>query len=87
MYHNSLVWKKVLSSVEDISAHYRVTARLLQGLAVGNITIDKVFEAIAGFVIPLYRIAPSRKHLRTKVAQDMHLTYSKNGGNLGLESK
>ena len=26
----------------------------------------------------------SRKHLRTKVTPDMHLTYSKNGGNLGL---
>ena len=29
----------------------------------------------------------SRKHLRTKVIQDFHLTYSKNGGNLGSESK
>ena len=27
---------------------------------------------------------PSRKHLRTKVTPDLHLTYSKNGGNLGL---
>ena len=26
----------------------------------------------------------SRKHLRTKVTPDLHLTYSKNGGNLGL---
>ena len=26
----------------------------------------------------------SRKHLRTKVIPDLHLTYSKNGGNLGL---
>ena len=25
----------------------------------------------------------SRKHLRTKVTPDFHLTYSKNGGNLG----
>ena len=29
----------------------------------------------------------SRKHLHTKVTPDFHLTYSKNGGNLGLESK
>ena len=29
----------------------------------------------------------SRKHLRTKVTPDFHLTYSKNGGNLGSESK
>ena len=26
----------------------------------------------------------SRKHLLTKVTPDLHLTYSKNGGNLGL---
>ena len=31
--------------------------------------------------------ASSRKHLRTKVSPDFHLTYSKNGGNLGSESK
>ena len=29
----------------------------------------------------------SRKHLRTKVTPDFHLIYSKNGGNLGSESK
>ena len=29
----------------------------------------------------------SRKHLRTKVTPDFHLTYGKNGGNLGSESK
>ena len=29
----------------------------------------------------------SQKHLRTKVTPDFHLTYSKNGGNLGSESK
>ena len=29
----------------------------------------------------------SRKHLRTKVNPDFHLTYSKNWGNLGSESK
>ena len=29
----------------------------------------------------------SRKHLRTKVTPDFHLTYSENGGNLGSESK
>ena len=28
--------------------------------------------------------ATSRKHLRRKVTPDLHLTYSKNGGNLGL---
>ena len=28
----------------------------------------------------------SRKHLRTKVTPDFHLTYSKNEGNLGSES-
>ena len=30
---------------------------------------------------------PSRKHLRTKVTPDLHQTYSKNGGNLGLKSQ
>ena len=30
---------------------------------------------------------PSWKHLHTKVTPDFHLTYSKNGGNLGSESK
>ena len=29
----------------------------------------------------------SRKHVRTKVTPDFHLAYSKNGGNLGSESK
>ena len=29
----------------------------------------------------------SQKHLRTKVTPDFHLTYSKNVGNLGSESK
>ena len=29
----------------------------------------------------------SRKHIRTKVTPDLHLTYSKNGGNLGLVLK
>ena len=28
----------------------------------------------------------SRKHLNTKVTPDLHLTYSKNGANLGSES-
>ena len=27
---------------------------------------------------------PSRKHLRIKITPDLYLTYSKNGGNLGL---
>ena len=31
--------------------------------------------------------APSRKLLRIKVTPDLHLTYSKNGGNLGLVLK
>ena len=30
---------------------------------------------------------PSRKLLRIKVTPDLHLTYSKNGGNLGLVVK
>ena len=30
---------------------------------------------------------PSRKHHRIKVTPDFHLTYSKNGGNLGLVLK
>ena len=29
-------------------------------------------------------INPSREHLHTKVTPTLHLTYSKNGGNLGL---
>ena len=34
-----------------------------------------------------HTIYASQKHLSTKVTQDFHLTYSKNGGNLGSESK
>ena len=33
------------------------------------------------------RFYSSRKHLHTKVIPDFHLKYSKNGGNLGSESK
>ena len=34
----------------------------------------------------IYSSSPtSRKHLRTKLSPDLHLTYSKNGGNLGSE--
>ena len=29
----------------------------------------------------------SREHLCTKVTPDLHLTYSRNGGNLGLDLK
>ena len=32
------------------------------------------------------RLFTSRKHLRTKVTPDFHLTYSKNGRNLGSDS-
>ena len=38
------------------------------------------------FLFNKYYIS-SRKHLRTKVTPDFHLTYSQNGGNLGSESK
>ena len=31
-----------------------------------------------------FQFKPSRKLLRIKVTPDLHLTYSKNGGNLGL---
>ena len=34
-----------------------------------------------------YKNDTSRKHLHIKVAPDLHLTYSKNGGNLGLKLK
>ena len=37
--------------------------------------------------IGLKQAFSSRKHLRTKATPDFHLTYSKNGGNLGSESK
>ena len=33
-----------------------------------------------------FSLFTSRKHLCTKVTPDFHLTYSKNGGNLGWES-
>ena len=42
------------------------------------------FKKAFDFVV---RDVSSRKHFRTKVAPDFHLTYSKNGGNLGSESK
>ena len=35
----------------------------------------------------LVLLVTSRKHLHTKVTPDFHLTYSKNGGNLGSKSK
>ena len=35
----------------------------------------------------LSKLLTSRKLLRIKVTQDLHLTYSKNGGNLGLVLK
>ena len=38
-----------------------------------------------GFAIE--KTETSRKHIRTKVTPDLHLTYSKNGGYLGSESK
>ena len=34
-----------------------------------------------------WNVNPSRKLLRIKVTPDLHLTYSKNGGNLGLVLK
>ena len=38
-------------------------------------------------IFSLFRIKSSRKRLRIKVTPDLHLTYSKNGGNLGLVLK
>ena len=35
----------------------------------------------------LWNYVPSRKHLRIKVTPDLHLTFSKSGGNLGLVFK
>ena len=35
----------------------------------------------------MYGCSSSRKLLRITVTPDLHLTYSKNGGNLGLVSK
>ena len=37
--------------------------------------------------IRVFAVHSSQKHLCTKVTPDFHLTYSKNGGNLGSESK
>ena len=49
---------------------------------------DAFFEVPVGRLdADLFLTPASRKHLRTKVTPDFHLTYSKNGGNLGLESK
>ena len=43
---------------------------------------------ISGVVMPRHSlIMTSRKLLRIKVTPDLHLTYSKNGGNLGLVLK
>ena len=39
------------------------------------------------FVILCFFFLTSRKFLRIKVTSDLHLTYSKNGGNLGLVLK
>ena len=43
------------------------------------VTLVVVEHALSGIA--------SRKHLRTKMTPDFHLTYSKNGRNLGSESK
>ena len=43
------------------------------------IKLNKIYEKFPSL--------SSRKHLRTKVTPDFHLTYSKNVENLGSESK
>ena len=47
-----------------------------------EITFDEPESHHANRITTQY--STSRKHLRTKVTPDLHLTYSKNGGNLGL---
>ena len=42
---------------------------------------------VLGRAINRKAATPSRKLLRIKVTPDLHLTYSKNGGNLGLVLK
>ena len=74
--------KKFKSIDETCQLYYLCLKIFVISLNVGSIehfSVDK--EHV--FVI----ISSSRKHLHTKVTTDFHLTYSKNGGNLGSESK
>ena len=52
-------------------------------------SIFKYFQQlfVFSFVLVTKQSLPSRKLLRIKVTRDLHLTYSKNWGNLGLVLK
>ena len=56
-----------------------------------NDGVNSVFRVIGGRISSIkswpWMVRSSRKHLRTKVTPDLQLTCSKNGGNLGSESK
>ena len=48
-------------------------------------TLQEIMQVL--FEIYIRKLITSRKLLRIKVTPDLHLTYSKNGGNLGLVLK
>ena len=66
----------------NISGKMRFSSTNLCGkLVYGNTTKHRTW------LVTVYQITAgmaSRKHLRTKVTPDFHLTYSKNGGNSGV---
>ena len=60
-----------------------VSINVSKGQPTGSKKLSNIFVDHKEMLLTL----SSRKHLRTKVTPDFHLTYSKNGGNLGSESK
>ena len=55
----------------------------------GNVCVDDPSLYLLASLCSIWgkNTITSRKHHRTKVTPDFHLTYSKNGGNLGSELK
>ena len=64
---------------------------LILSLSLSLSLIQEIVEilnnCIQMYAISGHLILPSRNHLHTKVTPDFHLIYSKNGRNLGSESK
>ena len=72
----------IVGTFVPFALYYNTVKGFRYGLTAVN-SIAKLW----GHVCCLRMVKTSRKHLRAKVTPDFHLTYSKNGGNLGSESK
>ena len=66
--------------------HHKNDTRLIWVNA-RDTNVSRIFSFALNHAVEKYGKQTSRKHLRTKVTPDFHLTYSKNGGNLGSKSK